>query len=112
MKNVMEIDGHKAVVEYDPETRLFRGAFTGLNGGADFYAASVDDLEAEGRTSLEVFLETCREADIEPYRSYSGRFNVRLDPALHETAALSAAAERMSLNDWVSAAIAKAASEQ
>ena len=44
MNNVMIIDGHKAVNQYDPETEMLHGEFIGLNGGADFYADNVADL--------------------------------------------------------------------
>lgn len=112
MKNVMEIDGHKAVIAYDPDIGLFRGEFLGLSGGADFYARDVDGLREEGRTSLEVYLEACREAGLEPYRHYSGRFLVRIDPKTHEAAAIAAAAAQTSLNEWVARAIATAAQEE
>ena len=36
MMNIMEINGYRAVVQYDPEIDMFRGEFIGLNGGADF----------------------------------------------------------------------------
>jgi predicted HicB family RNase H-like nuclease len=68
--NVMDIDGFRAVVQYDPQIDLFRGEFVGLNGGADFYAASVEALREEGAKSLRVFLETCREEGIEPVKSF------------------------------------------
>ena len=61
MNNVMIIDGHKAVIQYEPETDVLRGEFIGLNGGADFYADNVADLHREGMTSLQIFLEVCRE---------------------------------------------------
>jgi predicted HicB family RNase H-like nuclease len=111
MRNVIEIEGHKAVVAFDPEIALFRGEFIGLNGAADFYARSVDELVAEGRTSLRVFLDLCRERNLSPLRTYSGRFNVRLDPETHRDAALAAAAESKSLNEWVADAIAAAAKD-
>lgn len=109
MKNVIKIDGHNAVLSYDPEIGMIRGEFIALNGGADFYAKSVDDLITEGRTSLRVFLDLCQERGIAPFRTFSGRFNVRLDPHTHEAAVLAAAAENKSLNDWVAEAIAQAA---
>lgn len=108
MKNVIEIGEHKAVVAFDPEIGLFRGEFLGLNGGADFYADSVEGLEIEGRKSLEVFLDLCREKNVEPFRRYSGRFNIRLDPKTHESAAIAAAASNKSLNEWVADAIGSA----
>jgi predicted HicB family RNase H-like nuclease len=109
MKNTIEINGHKAVVAFDPEINLFRGEFTGLNGGADFYAATVDELHKEGKISLKVFMDGCREKGIEPRRNFSGRFNVRLEPDVHEAAVMAAAAEDKSLNEWVAETIAEAA---
>lgn len=47
MNNVLEIDGHRAVVAFDPDVKMFRGEFLGLSGGADFYGASVDELIEE-----------------------------------------------------------------
>lgn len=61
MRNIMDINGYKAVIAYDPETELFRGEFIGLNGGADFYADNVIQLKKEGELSLNIFLELCRE---------------------------------------------------
>ncbi|WP_420959525.1 type II toxin-antitoxin system HicB family antitoxin [Brucella sp. IR073] len=108
MKNVIEIDGENAVVAFDPEIQMLRGEFIGLNGGADFYAESIPELIEEGRKSLRVFLEACREKGIEPRRKFSGKFNVRLDPRDHEAAVLAAAAEGKSLNEWIAGAIKEA----
>lgn len=104
--NIMEINGYKAVIAYDPDINLFRGEFIELNGGADFYAADVDTLRQEGETSLQVFLDMCREKGIEPRRSFSGKFNVRIPPELHARLALEAAAEGKSLNAVVAEKLA------
>ncbi len=40
----MEINGYKAVIQFDPDIDMFRGEFVGLNGGADFYAHDVAGL--------------------------------------------------------------------
>ena len=109
MKNVIEIDGHKAVLSVDPEIGMIRGEFIGLAGGADFYAKSLDRLITEGRKSLKVFLDICKEKNIEPFREFSGRFNVRLDPKMHEAAVIAAAAENKSLNEWIASVIETAA---
>ena len=109
MKNIIEIDGEKAVVAFDPEIQQLRGEFVGLNGGADFYGDSVHALIEEGRKSLAVFLLICREKGIEPHRKFSGRFNVRLDPHDHAAAVIAAAAEGKSLNEWIAGAIKEAA---
>lgn len=74
MNNMMEISGHRAVIQFDPEIGLFRGEFVGLNGGADFYADSVEGLRQEGETSLRIFLEMCAKKSVEPVKHYSGKF--------------------------------------
>jgi len=109
MKNVIQIEGHKAVVSYDPDIEMIRGEFLGLSGGADFYADSVEGLMEEGRRSLKVYLDMCAEKGIASFREYSGRFNVRLPAEIHEAAVLAAASENKSLNEWVAEAIEAAA---
>lgn len=111
MKNIIEIDGHKASVSFDPEIGMLRGEFLGLAGGADFYAGNVEQLYVEGAKSLRIFLDMCREKGIEPFREFSGRFNIRLDPSTHEAAVVAAAAENKSLNEWVVNAIEMAAQD-
>jgi predicted HicB family RNase H-like nuclease len=108
MNNVIDILGHKAVVSLDPEIGLLRGEFLGLNGGADFYGASIESLREEGAISLQVFLEMCAEKKIEPYRQFSGKFNLRLDPKLHEAAVVAARVEDKSLNEWIADVIEEA----
>lgn len=109
MKNILEINGEKAVIAFDPDIGLFRGEFIGMNGGADFYADNVPALVEEGRKSLSIFLELCREKGIPPHRQFSGRFNVRIDPNDHAAAVAAAAADGKSLNEWVAGAIRSAA---
>ncbi len=99
--NIMEVDGHKAKIEYDPETDTFRGEILGLNGGADFYGSSTEELRKEFKVSLDIFLDACKEEGLTPYKEYSGKFNLRVPPELHaEIAALSAAGNK-SLNQWL-----------
>ncbi len=101
MKNVMEIGGYRALIQFDADIDMFRGEFVGLNGGADFYAQDIAGLKAEGEASLKVFLDMCREDGVEPGKRYSGRFNVRISPELHATIAAAAAADGKSLNQWI-----------
>ncbi len=93
MKNVMEIDGFKALIAFDSETSQCRGEFVDLNGRAVFYAADVKSLKREGKTSLKVFLDMCLEDGVEPRKSYSGKLVVRLPVVLHERAAVSATSQ-------------------
>ena len=99
--SLMNVDGYRAKVEYDPELDLFRGEILGLNGGADFYGKNPRELRAEFRKSLGVFLDVCKEKGIEPRRHFSGKFNLRITPELHEQLAIVAQAEGNSIDALV-----------
>jgi len=100
--NMMEVDGFKAKIEFDPDLDLFRGEILGLNGGADFYGKSPASLRKEFRNSLKVFLEVCEENGVEPTKEYSGKFNLRIPPSLHSEISARATADNKSINQWVS----------
>lgn len=99
--NTMKINGFQAKIEYDSEIDLFRGEFLGLNGGADFYANDIEGLHKEGKISLQVFLDMCKEKGIVPRKDFSGKFTLRVSPEIHEKLALRAAASGSSLNKWI-----------
>lgn len=109
MNNVMTINGQRAVISFDPDLGMFRGEFTGLSGGADFYAADVAGLAREGAMSLRVYLDACARDGIEPLAKASGALNLRVSPELHRSATLAAKASGKSLNQWASEVIEQAA---
>ena len=103
--NLMTVDGYHAKIEYDEDLDLFRGEILGLNGGADFYGKNPKELRAEFKKSLLVFLEVCREKGIEPRRQFSGKFNLRIPPELHERLAIEAQAQGKSINSLAQEAL-------
>jgi predicted HicB family RNase H-like nuclease len=94
----MTLNDFQAKISYDPDLDLFRGEILGLSGGADFYGKTPKELRAEFKKSLDVFLEVCREKGIDPRRHFSGKFNLRIPPELHEKLAIAAQAEGKSIN--------------
>ncbi|MCK5542889.1 MAG: type II toxin-antitoxin system HicB family antitoxin [Desulfobacterales bacterium] len=109
MMNLMEINGFKAVIKYDPEIEMFRGEFLELNGGADFYAKDIENLKKEGSISLKVFLDACKKRNMKPKKEYSGKFNLRVPSNLHADIVSAASAEGKSLNQWIVDALDNAA---
>ena len=105
MMNLIEINDVKAFIQYDPDIDMFRGEFIGLNGGADFYADNIKTLKEEGKISLKVFMQMCKEDQVEPYKKFSGKFNIRIKPKLHEKIVASSKAQMISLNEFVNDAI-------
>ena len=100
MINQMTIDGVKAVITYDSDIDMFRGEFLGLNGGADFYAKDAEGLRREGAISLNVFLDACKEDGVEPFKSFSGKFVLRIPPEDHAAISIAGSASGKSLNQW------------
>lgn len=109
MNNIMTIGGHRAVIAFDPDIGRFRGEFTGLSGGADFYADDVAGLQREGEISLRVYLDLCAKRGIEPLAKASGALNLRVSPELHRAATAAAKAHGQSLNQWAAGVLAEAA---
>lgn len=105
--SVMTLDDFQAKIAYDPELDLFRGEILGLNGGADFFGKNPRQLRVEFKKSLEVFLAVCREQGIEPRRQFSGKFNLRISPELHEKLAIAAQVEGKSINTIAQEALQK-----
>lgn len=104
-KNIIKVKGYSAIVNYDAEIDMLRGEFIGLNGGADFYATTIEQLHLEAEISLQTFLEICEEKGIEPVKQFSGKFNARISPELHEKLVITATAQGKSLNEFVRQAI-------
>lgn len=94
----MTVDGFHAKIEYDEELDLLRGEILGFNGGADFDGKNPKELRAEFKKSLQVFLDVCKEKGIDPKRNFSGKFNRRISPKLHEQLAIAAQVQGKSIN--------------
>ncbi len=100
------------IVEWSDEDRCFVGRCPGLFFGG-----------CHGSDETEVYRELCgiveehvaellagheRLPAATAGKTYSGKFVVRIDPGLHQKAALKAAAQNVSLNQFVAAALASA----
>lgn len=103
--NTMELDGFTAIIRFNPETDEFRGEIQGLNGGADFYGCTPEELRREFKASLEFFIETCKKHGRPVRKPASGKFMLRLPSELHEQASIAAQAQGVSLNALVERAV-------
>ena len=60
--------GYGAVLEIDEEDGVLHGHVDGITDIVSFVADSLEDLEREFRTSVDVYLEVCAEQSREPDR--------------------------------------------
>ncbi len=82
-----------AAVEFDDSVgRLHGRVVNSAYPIATFEATDVDGIRREFERSIDEYLASCREDDVEPKKPFSGTLNLRLGPDLHQRAALSAGA--------------------
>jgi predicted HicB family RNase H-like nuclease len=112
MKNIMSHKGYSALIQYDADGEIFFGELLGIRDIVGFHADNVPELKTAFVESVEDYLETCRKIGREPQKPYSGNLMLRVDPAVHSSAARAAEAAGQSLNQWGETALKKAAEDQ
>lgn len=98
---MMHYKGYIGCVEYDDEAGIFSGTVINTRSVITFQGTSVEELRREFQLSVDDYLEWCREDGVEPEKPYSGKFNLRLSPSLHQRVARAARSLNMSLNSFV-----------
>ena len=107
---MMEYKGYKASVDYDDDAGVLHGEVIGLRDVVTFQGASVKELRKAFRDSVDDYLEFCAERGEAPEKACSGRFVVRVEPALHSEILSRARAEKTSLNAWIKSLLHSAVS--
>ena len=100
---MIEHKGYIASVEYDDSVdELY--AYVANSGAypiASCYAKDVEGLRREFRISIDQYLTLCQERGITAQKPFSGKINLRLGSALHQSATQASKAAGTSLNAWI-----------
>jgi predicted HicB family RNase H-like nuclease len=105
---MLKYKGYSGIIEYDQTGKIFTGEVVGLHSVITFQGRTPEELETSFQDSLDLYLRMCAEDGMEPEKPYSGKFNLRINPVLHQEIATRAAVQKISLNEWVTEAIEKA----
>jgi predicted HicB family RNase H-like nuclease len=105
MNDILQYKDYLASVHFSSEDDVFYGKILGINDLVSFEGASVKELKKAFHEAVEDYLETCKNVGKEPNKTYKGTFNVRIPTDLHKEAAVFAAVNNLSLNDFVKTAI-------
>ena len=105
----MEYKGYVGSIEADIEANTLYGTVYGINDVIHYEGTTPQELEQAFHDSVDDYLEMCKESGDTPEKPYSGKFQTRLGEELHRFAASVAAAECISLNEFVCRAIAREA---
>jgi predicted HicB family RNase H-like nuclease len=105
MNDILQYKGYYASLHFSAEDDVFFGKILGIDDLVNFEGASVKDLKKAFHEAVDDYLATCEELGKEPDKTYKGTFNVRVPTDLHKAAAVFAAINNISLNDFVKTAI-------
>lgn len=112
MNSMLEYRGYHASVEYDAEDEIFVGEVFGIADSLNFHGTSVPELKKMFEQCVDNYLELCETIGKNPDKEFKGTFNVRIPPELHKKAALEAAKQKMTLNQYVVQAISQSFEEK
>lgn len=107
MNSMLEYRGYHASIEFDADDNIFVGEVFGITDSLNFHGSSVEELRQMFEQSIDNYLEFCEKIGKNPDKEFSGTFNVRISPELHKKAALAAADQKITLNQYVLKAIDK-----
>ncbi len=107
MSSMLSYKGYHATIEYDGEDNIFVGEVFGITDSLNFHGSSVDELKEMFKQCIDNYLELCEKTGKSPDKEFKGSFNVRIPAEMHRKAALKAAEQKLTLNQFVQNAIAK-----
>jgi predicted HicB family RNase H-like nuclease len=100
---MMEYKGYVAgPIDFDSEDGTFSGTVAGLRDVIHFEGTNAKELTRASARAFDTYLEFCAERGVKPDRPFNGKILLRTEPELHRKAALRAAAEGVSLSQWIS----------
>jgi len=105
MSNYLKYKDYLATLEFSAEDEVFYGRLFGINDLVSFEGSSVKEIKIAFEEAVEDYIETCKELDKKPEKTFKGSFNVRIPADLHKNAAFVAVQNNVSLNDFVKGAI-------
>jgi predicted HicB family RNase H-like nuclease len=89
-------------IDFDPEDGTFSGIVLGLKDVIHFEGTNAAEVLASFQAGIDDYLALCAERGEEPDKPFNGKILVRTEPELHRKAAIRAAAEGVSLSQWIS----------
>ncbi len=101
MSNTIEYKNYIGSVEYSSEDRCFFGKVEMIDDLITFEATNIDNLEINFQNSIDDYLETCKQLQREPQKTYKGIFNIRINPSLHKQIYKEALKAGVSLNAFI-----------
>ena len=105
MKDLLIYKDFIGSVHFSTEDETFFGKIEGINDLVSFEGKTVSEIKKSFYQAVDDYIDLCKKINREPYKSFKGSFNVRINPELHKKAAIKAQILGISLNQLVQKAI-------
>ena len=106
----LEYKGYVARIDTDEENNGFHGRVINISDIVNFKGKSISELKKEFAKSMEEYFKFCHERGEQPDAPFSGKFVLRVDPAVHRAITRAAEREGVSINKWAEHQLERAAS--
>ena len=110
--NTMKYRGYTARIDYDPNAHILVGTIVGMSAKLTFHGAAVQELRDDFEFAVNHYLAACAAEGVKPERQSSGKLIIRIPPETHAQATVAAAAEAISLNEWIVRCLSNAVVEK
>jgi len=104
-ENLLAYKGYHGSAEYSAQDKCFHGKVLGIRSLVTYEADNVDGLERAFAESVDEYLDLCKRHGITPEKSFSGTFQVRVSPEIHQKLAACADSTKKKLNTVVAEAL-------
>ena len=88
-------------IEISKEDKILYGKLLHINGLITYEAENFSELEAAFHDAVDDYLADCEESGVEPQRSCSGAFNIRVKPEKHRQLLFISSIQNIKLNALV-----------
>jgi len=106
MSKYLEYDKLVAKVWFSTEDDLMVGKFVGIPDSVTFHGKTVHELKQSFQAAAKEYISFCKRVG-KKAQSYTGSFNVRIQPELHQMASRLAENQNASLNTVVKEALSE-----
>lgn len=105
----LEYKGYIARIDTDEENNAFHGRVINVGDVINFKGRSIAELKKEFASSMKEYFAFCHERGEDPEQPFSGKFVLRVDPAVHRAITRAAERDGVSINKWAEEQLARAA---
>lgn len=107
MNNVIQYKNYTGSIELSQDDMVFYGKVLGIKSLISYEGKSAKELYKNFSETIDDYLNTCKENNIEPELPFKGSFNIRISPELHKKIAIFSINHKMSINQYINNVLEK-----